>query len=136
MLGLLEDVPQPFHATCAPGNGDLYRNTRRFGQIGENIKAHEAYGRYLYAQDKARAPSTDQCSGCQSQHADLCSLLAHVEGSVYTEGVNTSAWDANRNTQTSVLSWSMLRSKTFLRFQNDDIPPTRGHITRRLRHSQ
>ena len=103
MLGLPEDIPQLFNATCPLGGRPVSPHARhdseiahkthlhRFGCSGcdryfptddglmtpayletetcittrvelGNGNVHEAYGRYLHAQDKARTPSTDQCS--------------------------------------------------------------------------
>lgn len=44
-------------------------------------------GLVTHIDSSAHHPLAYQCAGCKSQHADLSSLLAHVEGSGCTEGI-------------------------------------------------
>ena len=44
-------------------------------------------GLVTHTKSSVHHPLAYQCKGCESQHADLSGLLAHVEGSVCTEGV-------------------------------------------------
>ena len=44
-------------------------------------------GLATHIDSSAHHPLAYQCAGCQSQHTDLSSLLAHVEGSGCTKGI-------------------------------------------------
>ena len=44
-------------------------------------------GLFMHIKSSAHHPLAYQCKGCESQHADLSGLLAHVETSECTEGV-------------------------------------------------
>ena len=66
-------------------------------------------------------PLAYQCKECDSQHADLSELVAHMEGSACTESVPTSAQGVNRNTRTCILSICCPSSKMMSHLQENDL---------------
>ena len=66
----------------------VYKNhLHRFGCSSCDRYFPNDDGLITHIRSSVHHPLAYQCAGCQSQHADLSSLLAHVESSGCTEGI-------------------------------------------------